>query len=464
MKPARSAESAEELRLKPTPDLLGHDISRDGDVCGPVQALLNVQGKRADEVWTAKEYAKLALHLHNGNELKRFVMGFRSEHGKEYVRSKKVNVLAAIAWSWDTIRGRGKLKMAFAPYSVNKDGMSRWGALDFDAHDGSHERARQFAFGAFGLLLNSELVLILERTGGGWHLWAIAKGFHPVNEWIRLLKSVAHKIGAPIRDGVCEIFPPDSLSSGFGKPMRAPGSWNPSTDSCNEVLWENSEALLDDLPEMPVASSRKPPRRVGDLPEREKEDSFSSSPSSLPVPLYRAVEFLSKFAITQPSTRNELLGKLIGHVFHQVGMHVAKGLAEAQYQAKTVATKASLMEHLEAFQAYWRGMEEKWKATLSEDERRHFGQLGTDSERDAFRIIWSFKRKADMDGHSDFPIVRRSLAERLALTESATAGILDKFVVLSIIHRTREYVPNKTAARYRWLLAGGVGLQQGRPA
>jgi hypothetical protein len=82
--------------LKPIPDLFGHDISREPGVQCLAQALLSVQSKAANELWTAEEFAKLALHLHNGNEPRRFVMEIRTENGKQYVRSKTVGISKAI--------------------------------------------------------------------------------------------------------------------------------------------------------------------------------------------------------------------------------------------------------------------------------------------------------------------------------------------------------------------------------
>ena len=83
-----------------------------------------------------------------------------------------------------------------------------------------------------------------------------------------------------------------------------------------------------------------------------------------------------------------------------------------------------------------------------------FGSLGTDNERDAFRILKSFARKAEQDNVADFPIVRDNLAQRLGVSGKGAAGIRDKLAALRVIGKTADYVPNKLAARYRWLLAG----------
>jgi hypothetical protein len=71
----------------------------------------------------------------------------------------------------------------------------------------------------------------LESSGSGWHVWAISPDFKPIAHWIRLLKGIARDIGAPIEIGACEIYPPDTLSRGFGKGMRAPGAFNPGTNT-----------------------------------------------------------------------------------------------------------------------------------------------------------------------------------------------------------------------------------------
>jgi len=213
-------------------------------------AVLSWQPQRADAVWTRGEFSALCEHLHNGNGGTHFAMGFQDKDGcKKYVRSKRLAVGRAISWSWQSISGSPKSRLAFVPYSTNERQESRWGGLDFDAHSGETERAREMAFAAFRVLLNAPgLAVILETSGsGGWHVWAVSPDFHDTREWIRLLKSVAGKIGVPVVSGVCEIFPPDSLPSRFGKGMRAPGCWNPGTDSCSEIVWENCRTSLESV-------------------------------------------------------------------------------------------------------------------------------------------------------------------------------------------------------------------------
>ena len=49
-----------------------------------------------------------------------------------------------------------------------------------------------------------------------------------------MFKQVAAQIGAPIQNGICEIFPNESR--GLCKAVRAPGTWNPKTGDCGLIL------------------------------------------------------------------------------------------------------------------------------------------------------------------------------------------------------------------------------------
>src|SRR5437762_2878641 len=75
-------------QLRAVPDLLGKDISAESNWQGPAEALLSLQGKAAGDLWTCEDWTKLCGHLHNDNGPTRFVMGFRKDGVKQYVRSK----------------------------------------------------------------------------------------------------------------------------------------------------------------------------------------------------------------------------------------------------------------------------------------------------------------------------------------------------------------------------------------
>jgi hypothetical protein len=425
-------------------------LSGDAAPSAPL-AMLSWQPQSASAVWTRREWAALCEHLHNGNDAMHFVMGFRDRDGiKQYKRSKRLTADRAISWAWASIAGSPKSRLSYSPYATNDRQQSRWGGLDFDAHDGGADRARELALAAFRVLLNApDLCVILETSGsGGWHVWAVSPEFHATGDWVRLLKRVVTAIGTTVAAGVCEIFPPDALPSRFGRGMRAPGCWNPASDSCSAIVWENTRSCLESV----LSGNSKTAPRIcrhlrSELPDNERNSSFSSSSSSL----YRESELLREFGITAPRSRNGKLSGLVGAVFRQVGRTTARRLVSAQYQRKTVATKASETDHCASFERLWGGLVERWTVELSAAEQQVFLSLETENERDAFRIIHSFARKAARDGASDFPIVRDSLAARLGITGQGAAKIRDKLVRLGVIGKTADYVPNKSAARFLWL-------------
>ena len=427
-------------------------------------ALCSFQGRPALEIWPVKDLERLCQHLHNGNGPLDWVMGFRDKATgeKRYVRSKSVPVDRGLSWALATVQGRKtpEKSLAFVPYSTNAEQMSRWGGFDFDAHGGEAERARRLAFDAFRHLLNCESATILESSGsGGWHVWAIAPDFKPVAHWIRLLKGIARDIGATIESGVCEIFPPDTLSRGFGKGMRAPGAWNPSTNTFSEIYWQNADRLIAELP--PVIPGKF--RRIGevascysDASPIEKKVSLSSLSLSGLGSLIGGAE---RFQISKGATRRQKLKSMVGASFHQVSRIIAEHLARAQFTEKTVATNADEAEHMKDFAELWEWTEKPWIASLGDAERERFFALASDAERGAFRIIRSYARKAAQDGNADFGIAVENLGNRLAITREGAGLLRRKFDRLGIIKPTVAYKPNVAAARFRWV----IGRIEGEP-
>jgi hypothetical protein len=162
-------------------------------------AVLIGEGSRADLIWTRDEFLQLCDLLRNGNPADEFLRVYRdSEGAPHFVKSKSAKVEQIIDWSWDTISGRAKVKVGIGFYPWNSRGQSRWAAIDFDAHDGGVDRARVFAIGAFQILRRRpEFYLILTTSGSeGWHLFVFSAEFHPVEDWVRLLKQVVDQIGA----------------------------------------------------------------------------------------------------------------------------------------------------------------------------------------------------------------------------------------------------------------------------
>lgn len=416
-------------------------------------------GRPALEIWTRKELSALYHFLHNDNGPFDWAMGFldRETLKPRFTRSKKVAASRGMSWAIASLSS-DKLetkRIAFAPYASNADGMSRWGALDFDAHDGDESRAREFAFAATECLRSMNFTVILESSGsGGWHVWALAPEFRCVNQWIRLLKLVARDIGAEIKSGICEIFPSDSIRSGLGKALRAPGTRNPKTQSLSLIHWQNVESLLTGLSGK-VSSVET--SRIGELARLpsvsssiEKKTSLFSF-SSLKEGL-RPLGIPVAFSIQKRATRHEQLSALVGATFWLCSKVYGQKLAELQLAEATASTNASASEHREDFLSLWAGMESAWFASMPSDARAKFDLLTTDAERDAFRIIENFARLSGDTEADDFPIGRDNLAARLAMTGKGAGQLRMRFVKLGILQQTAQYRPNVAAARYRWNL------------
>ena len=139
-------------------------------------------------------------------------------------------------WAWDTITGQSEShrhQSRFIPRTQSE--RSRWGGMDFDAHDGDYMRARDLAFKAFADSVSAATTVRgLTTSAGdpehsGFHLFVFSRDFYPREDWTRLFKQVAAQIGAPIEDGVCEIFPNESR--GFPSRYEHPeaGTRRPAT-------------------------------------------------------------------------------------------------------------------------------------------------------------------------------------------------------------------------------------------
>ena len=93
----------------------------------------------------------------------------------------------------------------------------------------------------------------------------------------------------------------------------------------------------------------------------------------------------------------------------------------------------------------------QWRAELSASEREKFEALPLESnDRPAFRIIRNFARLAN-DPEDDFKIVAEHLATRLGVTLQTACNIRLRFCDSGILQPTAPYVPQKFAARFRWI-------------
>jgi len=420
----------------------------------PKGALTTMEARPASKVWTREQWIALAFHLHNNNGACVYIMGWfgpdRKNGGRPgaiYAKAKNCPVSRAIFWAWSSLCGKGLKKLAFVPYAQNPGRQSRWGGVDFDAHDPAEtEKARKNAFAFFQSVLNLEgLHVILEASGRGWHVWLIAKDFRPCCEWSALLLSKLAECNIPVGD--CEIFPAESTAANrFGKGMRAPGCWNPKTFTSNQIVWENITPLLNELV----------PLNIGAVPLKEKDDSFSSL--SFSESLYpRLLPCLNDFAIVKARTRRQLLQQLCGHLFHQVSRGMAENFAREQFARKQSKTAADEAEHLEEFGEFWAGLESHWRLDLTTGEAGAFDRLANETERDAFRIIRSYAKFARTQNQDDFPIVCYDLAARLGITGRGAGELIARLRnERGVLRRSQEYVPHKFAARYCWFAGAKI--------
>jgi len=417
----------------------------------PVGVLTTMQAQLACEIWTRDQWFALAYHLHNGNGQFDFILGWFGPNRKNggrpepiYAKSRRTPVAKAIPWAWSSLCGKGNKKIAVVFYSQNSAALSRWAGIDFDAHSGDPgeaETARRRAFAFFQSILNIEGIhVILEASGRGWHVWLLSKEFRPCRDWTALLTEKLVECGIPVEE--CELFPPPATEANpFGKGMRAPGCWSPARQEPSRILWENIGPIL-------AKSGRS-------VPLKEKDDSLPF----LSLSLYpRLLPLLEEFAIVKVSTRRKLLQKFCGQLFHQTGFDMAQQFASEQFAQRRAGTKAGKKEHLQEFGEFWAGLHRLWLAELTSSERTAFESLTTDSEQDAFRIIRSYARKAHAENRPDFMIVRDDLAARIGITGRGAGLLIQRFCDddPAILQRVQEYVPHKTAARYRWLLTQRV--------
>jgi len=256
-----------------------------------------------------------------------------------------------------------------------------------------------------------------------------------------LLKQVAAQIGAPIENGICEIFPDEFR--GMGKALRAPGTRNVKTGECGLIIHETLTRGL-----FALTSGEDKEGIALYLLGEPRGKNYSSSPSS---EVFRGehVEWATLFAITAPSTRHQKLLKLVGTAFFQAGKLVAQKNAELQYREATQRPKATLRDHLAEFDQAWSGWESKWKEKLSPAEREKFEGLTTETERDAYKILHNWA-KADSP---DFKIHCESLGKRLGISLRGASKLRRKFCEIGILRPTAPFVPHKRCARFEWIAA-----------
>ena len=418
------------------------------------------EGRRADVVWSEGDFLALCEHMLNYNPPDYFLSAWIDQASGQARFAKAPRQSRAdkrASWAWATITGKAKAKTAIGFYPSNPEKKSRWAAIDFDAHNGEHEQARKRSLQAFSLLVNKpELYLILCASGNGYHLFIYTRELHPVGEWIVFLKQVCKCIGAPIADGICEIFPNERAESQrTGKGIRAPGTWNPKNNTFSLIEAETVTPLLETLPRtwsLGVGKvSRALPRNNTPLSLQKSTNTyFLTTHSGSTEPLVESL--LARYPIKQKGTRNGVLMELIGDLIHMFGREAAERIVEEHYRRNQANVRSSLEEHKREFATAWDGMRQKLTDSLSPEEKQKFNALSSEHQREGFLIVRAFAGTAEHKGENDFAIARASLADRLSVTPPGAADVIRKLCELKIIAQTQPYVRHKTPARVCWLL------------
>jgi hypothetical protein len=409
-------------------------------------AILIGEGNPADRIWTREKYLLPCHHMRNDNPPDEFLHVYRDSNGApRFVKAKSPDVEKRITWAWDTITGTARHKVSIGFYPWNCQGESRWAAIDFDAHGGGADRAKTFAVAAFQILRKyPQLSLILATSGSeGWHLFVFSQGFQSVEDWVRFLKRIVDSIGADVKSGICEIFPHETRNGSRPHAIRAPGTWNPKTNQLGAIFFTSVAPLFQKKGKKEVSSF------LYHSTDGAKTSQLNDSGSqSFYCGGYQ--NWLEQFAITEASTRHGRLRALVYCIFRQVSHQCGRRIADAQYQGARVQPNATLAEHLEEFEELWNWMTNQWHTELSDVEQEMLSRLGSESERELFRILKNFARHAAAKKETDFPFPIQHVARRLALSFQYVGKLRQRFVDASIIVETAPSMTNRSAARFRW--------------
>ena len=397
------------------------------------------EGAPAERIWTKREFLAICEWMMNGNPPHDFLLAHQDDSGApKFARAKNQLAHRRATWAWDTIIGGAKSKAGLGFYPSNQRHQSRWGALDFDAHDGNAVRARTLACNAFRILhRRTELALVLTTSGSlGWHLFVFSHEYYDRDSWTVLLKQVAARAGGELTSGCCELFPSESNAAALPRGIRAPGTWNPKTDQLGLIVFDSLQPLL-------ARHAFTKNTAAIDF------DRVGSQPSSAVYTGGKA-EWLRQFAITQPATRHAQLTRLVHTVFRQVGLRVGRRLATQQYVSAVPRPNASLDEHMKEFEELWNWTERMWTKDLSIEESIRDDQLAGQTRRDFFRIVHNFAWYAGTTGEADFPVSVENVGARLGVSFQYVSKLRQEFMKDGILSFTTAAVPNVRPARFRW--------------
>jgi hypothetical protein len=414
---------------------------------------------RIDTLLSKEEFVALIEHMGNGNPPSHFLTGWRDDDGNpRYAKAKpRKRADTQASWTWDTIIGQAKRKTSMGLYPKNRANQSTWAAVDFDAHSGGDDLAKDWAMKAFTLLREyQDRYVLLSASGRGYHVFIFALQARPIAEWTNLLKHTCETIGAPILAGVCELFPNERTErQEVGRAIRVPGSLNPATGNVELIVAQTIRPLIDQLRSRATKNSpNRPLYQLKTFPLRNlTEIREADNSSSCIKPFFSAStgrligDILAKHPIKAKSTRNGVLMKMIGELFHKFGRQLSERIVREHYEAYKNNVTTPLKEHMREFRDAWDDFLGRTIASLSQSERGIFEQLNTEAQREAFLLIRSFSKLATYD----FPVALLSLADRLSITPAGATYVIRKLVELGAIEKTADSEINSKPACYRWI-------------
>jgi TOTE conflict system primase-like protein len=398
------------------------------------------------------QFVLLIKHMLNGNPLSHFLTVWRDPDGNARFAKAKPHLDAEThaRWTYDTVTGSAKHKASMGLYPKNKDNESTWAALDFDAHDQTQrDVAEGRAVRAFTLLLEyRDRYLILSASGRGYHVFIIAHEPRPITEWVRMLKNTAETVGAPIQDGVCEMFPGEKTANQeVGRAIRVPGSLNPATGEVEKIMADTIQPLLDHLARQETAQNGSTRERHllrrGKLSLVKEANSYfreqrQNQPCFFSASTDRLIaEVIAKYPITRKGTRNGILAKLVGELFRKFGFVLSEQIVRQHYCAHDSNVRTGLAEHLREFRRAWESFRKKELARLSHSERERFDKLQTDQQREAFFLCRAFAKFKN-----EFPLSQASLADRLSITRQGAGYVIARLIEVDVVKKTADARPH----------------------
>jgi hypothetical protein len=396
----------------------------------------------------------------NANPVSHFLTVWRDQDGDARFAKAQPhrNAETHARWTYDTITKRAKRQTSMGLYAKNKDNQSTWAALDFDAHDPTQrDIAAGRAVRAFTLLLEyRDRYLILSASGRGYHVLILAHEPRPLTEWVKLLKDAADSVGAPIQDGVCEMFPNErTAEQEVGRAIRVPGSLNPSTGEVEKIIAETIQPLLHRLVarEAEINNATRERRTLGREKlslVKEANSYFRKQEQSQPCFLSASTErlidqVLGKYPIAKEGTRNGILAKLVGELFRKFGYVLTEQIVKQHYHANGANVRTGEAEHLYEFEQAWKSFRKKELSRLTHSERKRFDKLQTEAQQEAFFLCRSFAKL-----NNEFPLSQASLADRISVTRPGAHYIIERLIQVGVIKKTAEARPHSKSACYRW--------------